>query len=117
MPVKPSLGYASRTDAVIALRNEGRSTRAISAALGISASAVTGLEHSAARPKRRPRPAEEMGRTVLFPADVLDSLRPHAAQRGMHVNALARRIVEEVVDDGLVDAVLDDLRDVDEGRR
>ena len=32
----------------------------------------------------------------------------HAARRGLSVNALARRIVEEAVDGDLVDAVLDD---------
>jgi len=49
-----------------------------------------------------------MGRTIVFPVDILDALRPHAAKRGMHVNSLARRIVETVVDEKMVDALLDD---------
>lgn len=108
MSAKPTLGYASRTDAVIALRRQSLSTNEIAARLGIEHKTVTALEHSAGRPRRRPRPAEEMGRTILFPIDILDALRPHAARRGMHVNQLARRIVEQVVDDGIVDAVMDD---------
>ena len=38
----------------------------------------------------------------------IDALRPYAARRGVSVNALARRIVETVVDEKMVDAVLDD---------
>jgi hypothetical protein len=105
---KPTLGYASRTEAVMALRGQRLSTVVIAHRLGIDTKTVTALEHSAGRQKRRPRPAEELGRTVLFPIDVLDALAPYAARRGMHVNQLARRIVEQVVDDGIVDAVMDD---------
>jgi len=47
-------------------------------------------------------------RTVLFPTDLLDLLIPHAQRRGCRVNELARRIVDTVVEEGLVDAVLDD---------
>jgi transcriptional regulator with XRE-family HTH domain len=105
--MKPTLGYPSRTAAVLALRSAGLSSREIADKVGISTATVTALEHSAGRP-RKSRPAEEMGRTVLFPTDVLDSLGPHAAKRNMHPNALARLIVETVVDDDMVDAVLDD---------
>lgn len=108
MGAKPTLGYPSRTDAVLALRKQGRSTPDIAIALGVEVKTVSALEHSAGRGRRAPRPAEQLGRTILFPVDVLDALGPYAARRGVHPNALARRIVEEVVDGGLVDAVLDD---------
>jgi transcriptional regulator len=108
MSAKSTLGYPSRTDAVLALRRQGLSTAAIAAKIGIRNSAVTALEHSAGRAIRAPRPVEDLCRTVLFPIDVIDALGPHAARRGVHPNALARRIVEQVVDDGIVDAVLDD---------
>lgn len=108
MTAKPALGYASRTEAVMALRSQRLSTAIIAQRLGIDQKTVTALEHSAGRSKRKPRPAEELGRTVLFPIDVLDALSPHAARRGMHVNQLARRIVEQVIDDDIVDAVMDD---------
>lgn len=104
---KPILGYPSHSAAVVALRAEGLSTTEIAGRLGIRHASVTAFEHSAGR--RRPqRPSEALGRTVLFPVDVLNALGPHAAKRGMHPNHLARLIVETVVDEGMIDAVLDD---------
>ncbi len=58
--------------------------------------------------QRKPRPAEKHGRTVVIPAEVLERLEPHAQRRGITVNALARRIVAIAVDEGMVDAILDD---------
>jgi len=109
MPIKRTLGYATRTDAVIALREQGLGTRAIADRIGIEPKTVSALEASAARSRARTfRPAEEQGRTVLFPVHVLNSLRRPAEKRGLHANQLARLIVEAVVDGHLVDAVLDD---------
>lgn len=104
---KPALGYPSRTAAVAALRQQGCGTAEIAARIGINEGAVTALEASGRRP-RAARPAEAQGRTVLFPADILDRLRPDAERRGISVNELARRIVEAVAEDRMVDAVLDD---------
>lgn len=109
---KQTLGYASRTDAVLALRSQRFSTAAIAAKIGIAESTVTALEHSAGRARRAPRPHEELCRTVLFPMDILDALGPHAAKRNIHPNRLARLIVETVVDDKMIDAVLDDAADL-----
>lgn len=110
---KPTLGYPSRTDAVLALRSAGRTTRQIANQIGIEEKTVLALELSAGRPKRHPRPAEQLGRTILFPRDILDSLGPHAARRGIHPNSLARLIVATVVDEGLIDSVLDDMEELD----
>lgn len=116
MTAKPVLGYASRTDAVISMRSQGLTTRQIGERLCIADNTVTALEHSSGRSKRRAaRPAEEMGRTVLFPRDILDQLGPHAARRGIHPNSLARLIVATVVDEGMIDAVLDDQEDLLDG--
>lgn len=109
MTYKPTLGYASRSDAVVALRGQGLETKQIADRIGIEPKTVTALESSAARSHRRAlRPAEEHGRTILFPIDVLNRLRRPAERRGIHPNRLARLIVEAVVDGALVDAVLDD---------
>ncbi len=109
---KQTLGFPSRTDAVLAMRSQRLSTRQIAERIGIPESTVTALEHSAGRARRQPRPHEELCRTVLFPLDVLDALGPHAARRNMHPNRLARLIVEIVVDEKMIDAVLDDADDL-----
>lgn len=111
---KPTLGFASRTDAVIGLRRQGLTTRAIAEKIGIRESTVSALEHSA-RKGRPGRPSEEHGRTVLFPIDVLNSLSPHAARRNIHVNSLVRRLIECIVDDNIVDAVMGDADFLNEG--
>lgn len=108
MSMKPTLGYPSRTDAVLGLRAQRMTTAQIADAIGIPDKTVLALEHSAGRRTRTPRPVEQLCRTVLFPIDVLDSLSKHAASRGVHVNSLARLIVCTVVDEDLVDSVLDD---------
>jgi len=114
MSAKPTLGFSSRTDAVISMRRQGLTTKEIADRIGIGENTVTALEHSAGRSQRRAlRPAEQMGRTVLFPADILDALGPYAAKRGMHPNSLARMIVSTAVEEMLVDSILDDLDDID----
>ena len=101
----PTLGYPTRTAAVQALAANGLHTSEIARRIGIEEKSVSALLCSARRSKR---PAEKNGRTVLFPIDILNALRIAAAKRNISVNELARRIVEAVADDGLIDAVLDD---------
>lgn len=112
---KPTLGYPSRTAAIIAMRAERIPTDEIARRIGIEAKTVAALELSAgrARSRRDPRPHEAICRTVLFPVDVLDALGPHAARRGIHPNRLARLIVETVVDENMIDAVMDDADDLE----
>lgn len=106
---KPTLGYATRTDAVIGLRALGMNTPEIAARLGIATKTVAALESSRGRTRtpKTDRP-EGLGRAVLIPSDVLAALGPHAARRGLHPNSLARVILSTVVDEGMIDAVLDD---------
>lgn len=108
MSPKPALGYASRTDAVLALRAQGCSTRDIANRLDIETKTVTALEVSATRSRQRRSTEDPTGRLVLVPVDILNSMRRAASRRGLTPNQLARRIVEAVVDEGLIDAVLDD---------
>ncbi|KEZ00118.1 hypothetical protein AI27_12685 [Sphingomonas sp. BHC-A] len=105
---KPALGYPSRTAAVVALRAQGMNTSQIGNALGIANKTVVALEIGSSRPRREPGHSTMLGRTVVIPTDVLDALGPHAARRCISVNALARLIVTTVIDDGMIDAVLDD---------
>ena len=105
----PTLGYPSLTEAVWALKQQGKTPAEIAAAIDRPLKSVKALTISAARADhRRAAPAERNGRTVLFPADVLDRLRWAAGKRAVSVNELARRIVETAVDDNMIDAILDD---------
>ena len=104
---KPCLGYPSRTAAVHALRAQGMSTRDIGRAIGIEDKTVIALELGSGH-KRPVRVSEELGRTVIISTKVLDALGPHAARRCISVNNLARLIISTVVDEGMIDAVLDD---------
>lgn len=109
---KPCLGYPSRTAAVIGLRGNGLTTVQIANAIGIPEKTVIALELGSSRPRREPRPSEQLGRTVVIPTDVLDALGPHAAKRSISVNYLVRLIVSTVVDEGMIDAVLDDAEEL-----
>lgn len=106
---KPTLGYPSRSAAVIALQSEGLTTREIADRIGISHKNVISLSISAMGAKKRAtRPTESFGRTIVFPIDILGRLAPYAAARGISTNELVRRLIEIAVDDGLIDSILDD---------
>lgn len=101
----PVLGYPSKTAAVASLLKKGFTIEAIASSLGIEEKNVVALDISG---RRKKRPAEANGRTVVFPLDILDRLRPHAEKRGVSANELVRRIVETTLDESMIDAVLDD---------
>lgn len=101
---KPCLGYPSRIDAVTALREFGLSHYEIAQRTGIQVGAVRALSSARQRSGR----TIPIYRSVPLPIEELHALHPHAARRGIHPNALARRIVATVIRDGMIDAVLDD---------
>lgn len=103
---KPTLGYPSRTAAVIGMLAEGFQEHDIARKIGISVSTVSALRCSAERGWPR-KPLDRM-RTVNFPVSLLQKLAGAARRRGLSREMLAFMIVEQVVDDNLVDAVLDD---------
>jgi hypothetical protein len=105
MRATPTLGYPSRTAAVLALRSNGMSTEAIAARIGIEEKTVLALEASG---KRSRQLVADGGGTILLPPDIMVRLRRVAAHRTMSAGELARRIIEVVLDDGIVDAVLDE---------
>lgn len=107
---QPTLGYPSKTAAVLALRKQGLSTRGIAHKLFIAPSSVSALEASHARTMHRlpDTPAKDHGRAVLLTPDVHRLLGPHAARRNMSVSHLARLIIEIAVDEKMIDAILDD---------
>ena len=116
MPCKPIGGYPSRTEACLGLAARGLKSQEIAEALYLDTSTVAAL--IASRRRRagvvtpEERPLHENGRTIQVSNDVLDALLLHAARRGITVNQLVRNVLANVVDDGLVDAVLDDATDL-----
>ena len=113
---KATLGYPSRTDAVLALRAEGHSQHEIAKRIGIPTSTVSALECSARRRggvSTGVRNHGEVCRTVHIPIGVLQQIAPDAARRGLSRETLAALIVEKVAEDRLVDAVLDDSEETD----
>lgn len=105
---KSCRGYPSRTAAIIAYRRAGASTGEIADLIGINANTVTALEASAARSQRRAASTEHPGRAVLLPVETFDKLSPHAAKRGRSVSHLVRALIQTVVEENMIDAVLDD---------
>jgi hypothetical protein len=102
---KPTLGFSSRTEAVLAMRQRALTTEAIASLIGIEPKTVIALEISAARCRQIVR---EGAKTVLLPPDLIARLRPHAARRDLSVGSLVRQLIESALDDNLIDAVLDD---------
>lgn len=116
---RPTLGYPTRTAAVMALRRQDFPWKAIAEKLGISPENARALGSStrklAAKPampgNRGRKPAADAGPAVLtdlFPYHQKEMMREHARKRGLTVPQLIQRIVETVFDDNMVDAVLDD---------
>lgn len=104
---KPTLGYPSRTAAVLALRDQGLPLGAIAARIGIPVTTVSALECSARRsPADRRSP--DACRTVHVSTGTLQLLAPEARRRGISREHLAALIIDTVAEAGLVDAVLDD---------
>lgn len=110
MTAKPTLGFATRTEAVLALRAGGKTTRQIADAIGIEPQTVSALEVSALRSAARLRNAAQAfdGRAVLLPTDILSRMRRASAKRGMEPHELAIRIIRTVVMENMIDAVIDD---------
>lgn len=109
---KPTLGYPTRTAAVVALRASGLAPREVATRIGIPVSSVAALECSARRgPGRSARQHGDVKRALYLPIGLLQRLAPHARKRGVSRETLAFLIVDKVVEDGLVDAVLDDGED------
>lgn len=104
---KPTLGYPTRTDAVLALRSQGLSRAEVGARIGISEGTVAALEFSGARRKHGTAGATGACR-VEIGGGVADLLRSAAEARRVSVERLAADLLEAIACDDLIDAVLDD---------
>jgi hypothetical protein len=104
-----TLGYPTKTDAVLALREEGIAPSIIAQRLGIQVKSVSALICSARR-RRQPGEAKASPQPtgLIVPLATRHDLRPHAARRNMSTDRLILELLDRVATDGLVDAILDD---------
>ncbi len=105
----PTLGYASRTDAVLALTRQGLGPREIAAKLEIDLDKVYALRASG-RERIAPRlaPVNKPRRQIEIDSETLTALSRSAAARGVSVTELVRKLLAAIAEDDLVTAVLDD---------
>lgn len=101
---KPTLGYPSRTAACLALRAQGLSWSQIAARCGISVECATNLAYVGARS----RAGLGAGAKVPIRRALLNRLAGPAARRGTTTTLLAQRVIETAIEEGLVEAILDD---------
>lgn len=100
---KPSCGYESRSAAIRDMLEQNVERTEIAKQLGVPLTRYTALQCSALRSvNKRERPA------VPLSKDMLEKARRTARRRDMTVNDLIRQIVEVVISEDMVDAVLDD---------
>lgn len=101
----PCAGFRSRTEAVVQLGRLGLTDAQIAEKLGISPNNVAALRASS---KRRMRPAERDGKTVVVPRETLTLLEAPASARAITPNELVRRLLDIIAEESLSDAILDD---------
>jgi intergrase/recombinase len=116
----PTLGYESRTEAVVAMRAQRLSRRAIAAMLETNIPNVKTLEAYGRkrdslldqRRKQRRNNLDKRRRDsttrITVNASVARRFRRHATARGITIEELARRLLETIAADNMVDSVLDD---------
>lgn len=115
---QPCLGYPSRSAAAWALRQQGLGLQVIADRVGCKAGSVHNLIRAEEARRRRQAGYVKQPFPALTPGGFSHSVRlsnisygclcDHAERRGMKVIALVRAILDAVIKDDLVDAVLDD---------
>ena len=90
---KPTLGYPSRTMAVIGLREQGLSGAEIAEKIGIHRGTVGAIESS----YRASVKAKQGRRSVVISREQTRMLHLHAERRGVGIEALLQRIVDTVI--------------------
>lgn len=103
---KPALGFASRTEAIKAMRGQGLSPHQMADRLDIPVKDVAALEFSAKRTGLHPELRNRQDHVV--PLHIRQQLRPHALKRGVSVDRLIGDLVAVIAESSLIDAVLDD---------
>lgn len=102
----PMLGYATKTDAAMALKAEGLSNHQIAERFGNPYTARDIAEILRWGGRRKSGPVETWNTHVS--SSTFQALRPHAIARSLSVKELISKLIENIAKDDLVDAILDD---------
>lgn len=109
--MKPVMGYPSQTAAIRALRAQGMGCAEIARLLGMKLKDVTSVAITAT--KHRPKSfAFDKPQQVYLGIETIAALKPHADVRGIMPTKLVQMLIDTLVRDGMVDAVLDDREPV-----
>jgi len=108
---RPVAGYPSQQAAVRALLLEGRSRHEIAEAIGRGLDAVSAVISNLKAKGELPEDFETGARpshAIHVGKETLRLLAPHAARRKTEPAALARKLLDTIAREGLVNAILDD---------
>lgn len=103
---KPICGYESQSAAIRAMLAQNIDRRVIATRLGVPMTRYSALEATALRSggiRKKPR---ALG--ARLSRDLTEKARRHARRRGLSVQEFLHALVETVLTDDIVDAVLDD---------
>ena len=103
---KPIAGFPSRTAAVLAMEERGIDRAEIARRLDLNVSLVSSLILNS---RGRPRlPSAEYNGYLRVPFVDRDALLPAAVARRTSISDIAGRLLNAIVEDGLIEAILDD---------
>ena len=101
----PTLGYPSRTAAVMALLDQGLTIEEIAERIGISVHNVQNLIYYR---QKIPRQKDGQAIAIRLNERLNSALAELATRRGVQPAEIATKILSTVIEEDLVDAVLDD---------
>jgi len=111
---KPVLGYPSRTDAIVAMFEQGYTAKQIAEIINHASGGVDPIRWEVVHNLRYQRTGSEnpsKGKTrlsVFLSIEVMQSLIIYAGQRKLTVPGLIEKLTNVVLQDDLLGAVLDD---------
>jgi len=109
--MKPVMGYPSQTAAIRALKAKGMQCGEIAQLLGMKPKDVTSAAIIATKHRTKSF-SYDKPQQVYLGIQTIAALKPHADARGIMPTKLVQMLIDIVVRDGMVDAVLDDQEPV-----
>jgi transposase len=95
------MGYASKTEAILALRAKGMTDREIAPLVGLSPKTLASMVSKWKR-------VHAEGRTIKLPPNVFHDLKREGRRRSLTPDEMAKQVLTAVCADRLFAALLDD---------